>query len=115
MKDAEWIVFVGDQQQGKGTRMKVKTVVGPFQTIDVMEVVSWEEGRSIEVVHRGLVSGRGRFDVQPAGSETSVTWHETLTFPWWLGGGVSAWLARPFLATLWRGNLRRLDKLLTRD
>ena len=112
MKDAEWIVFVHDQQRGKGTRMEVKTVVGPFRTIDVMEVVGWDEGRSIEVVHKGLITGRGTLQATPRGASTLVSWTETLVFPWWLGGGITAWLARPFLAALWRGNLRRLEEVL---
>lgn len=112
MKDAEWIVFVGDQQRGKGTRMKVKTVVGPFRTIDVMEVVAWEEGHSIEVVHRGVITGTGTLRATPQGESTLVSWTETLVFPWWLGGGITAWLARPFLGAIWRGNLRRLEGTL---
>ena len=110
MKDAEWIVFVHDQKRGKGTRMKVETVVGPFRTIDVMEVVGWEEGRSIEVVHKGLITGHGTLQATSQGAGTLVSWSETLVFPWWLGGRITAWLAQPFLATIWRGNLRRLEE-----
>lgn len=110
MKDAEWIVFVHDQQRGKGTKMKVKTVIGPFRTIDMMEVVGWEEGRSIDVVHQGLITGQGTLQAIPSGDGTIVSWTETLVFPWWLGGGVTAWLARPVLAAVWRGNLRRLEE-----
>ena len=113
MKDARWIIFKGDQRHGEGTRMEVKTVVGPLRTIDVMEVVGWEEGRSIEVVHRGLVTGRGTLRAEPEDGQTVVSWNEDLTFPWWLGGAVTAWLARPGLAGLWRGNLRRLEESLT--
>ena len=110
MRDAESIVFLGDQRRGKGTMMRVETVVGPFRTIDVMEVVGWDEGSSIEVAHRGLVKGRGTLAATQTGKDTLVTWEETLTFPWWLGGGVTAWLARPLLGAIWRGNLRRLEQ-----
>ena len=110
MKDAEWIVFVDDQQRGEGTRMEVKTVVGPFRTIDVMEVVGWDEGHSIEVVHKGVITGQGTLQATPQGDGTLVSWTEKLVFPWWLGGGITAWLARPFLAAIWRGNLRRLEE-----
>lgn len=112
MRDARWIVFVHDQQRGVGTRMKVKTVVGPFRTIDVMEVVGWEEGRSIEVAHEGVVTGRGTLQATPQGSGTLVSWTESLVFPWWLGGRIMTWLARPFLTAIWRGNLRRLEEAL---
>ena len=113
MKDAERIVFVHDQRRGKGTRMEVVTVVGPFRTVDVMEVVGWDEGRSIEVAHRGLITGRGTLAAEPAGKGTLVSWREELTFPWWLGGPIPAWLARPVLAAIWRGNLARLEESLT--
>lgn len=113
MKDAQWIVFVNDQRRGKGTRMEVKTVVGPFRTVDAMEVVGWEEGRSIEVAHRGLVQGQGKLAVSPGDDVTTVTWEENLTFPWWLGGRFTAWLALPVLSAIWRGNLRRLEAVLS--
>ena len=113
MKDAKWIVFVDDQRRGKGTRMEVKTVVGPFHMVDVLEVVGWDEGRAIEVEHRGLVTGRGRLSATPGGTGTIVGWQETLVFPWWLGGAMTAWLAKPVLAAIWRGNLARLEETLT--
>lgn len=113
MKDARWIVFVHDQRRGKGTRMEVKTVVGPFRMVDVMEVVGWDEGQSIEVAHRGWVAGQGRLTATSGGRGTVVTWEEALTFPWWLGGPITAWLSRPVLAAIWRGNLRRLEETLT--
>jgi len=110
MRDAESIVFLGDQRRGKGTMMRVETVVGPFRTADVMEVVGWDEGSTIEVAHQGLVKGRGTLEARPVGEGTMVTWEETLAFPWWLGGAATAWMARPVLAAIWRGNLRRLEE-----
>jgi Polyketide cyclase / dehydrase and lipid transport len=112
MKDAERIVFVHDQRRGKGTRMEVVTLVGPFRTIDVMEVVGWDEGHSIEVTHQGLIKGRGILAAAQARDGTLVSWQEELTFPWWLGGPITAWLARPVLAAIWRGNLARLEESL---
>lgn len=113
MRDARSLVFVGDQRAGKGTRMEVETVVGPFRTVDVIEVVGWDEGHSIEVAHRGLVRGLGRLSVTPHGDGALVEWVEELGFPWWLGGGATAWLARPVLAAIWLGNLRRLEESLS--
>jgi carbon monoxide dehydrogenase subunit G len=113
MRDAEWIVFVGDQTSGTGTRMQVKTVVGPLRTLDEMEVVAWDEGHSITVEHRGLIKGTGTLAANPIDSGTMVSWDEELVFPWWLGGPVTAWLARPVLAAIWRGNLRRLEGTLS--
>jgi uncharacterized protein YndB with AHSA1/START domain len=113
MRDAKWVVFVHDQRRGVGTRMKVKTVVGPFRTIDLMEVVGWAEGRSIEVAHRGLVKGRGALSATPEARSTVVSWEESLTFPWWLGGPITAWLATPWLRSVWSGNLKRLEDSLS--
>lgn len=113
MRDAESVVFVDDQRRGKGTRMEVMTVVGPFRTLDRMEVTGWEEGRFVEVTHQGMVKGRGTLTAEPAADGSVVTWEEELTFPWWLGGPVTAWLARPVLTAVWRGNLRRLEDTLS--
>lgn len=113
MKDAEQIEFTSDQRTGVGTTMEVETRVGPLRTLDVLEVTGWEEGRSIDVVHRGLVKGTGTLAVEPNADAATVTWDEDLTFPWWLGGPVTAWLARPILAAIWRGNLARLEESLT--
>ena len=114
MRDAESIVFTGEQREGVGTRMEVRTTVGPFRTNDVMEVVGWDQGRSIEVTHEGVVKGRGRLSADAGGDDrTVVAWVEELAFPWWLGGVVTAWLARPVLAVIWRGNLERLEEVVT--
>lgn len=114
MRDAHSIVFGTAQRAGIGTRMEVETRVGPLRTLDVMEVTGWDEGHSIEVAHKGLVRGRGKLAATPKeGDRTLVSWEEGLAFPWWLGGGLTAWLARPVLAAIWRGNLRRLDEMLT--
>lgn len=112
MRDADSVEFVGDQRSGEGTRLDVMTVVGPFRTLDRMEVTGWEDGRSIEVSHEGLVTGHGKFTVEARDGGTTVTWEEELSFPWWLGGPITSWLARPVLARIWRGNLRRLEELV---
>lgn len=108
MQDAGSIEFLTGQTSGVGTVMLVPTRVGPLRTTDVMEVVAWEDGRLIAVEHRGQVSGVGQFEVKPAANGTELEWEETLRFPWWLGGPVGAWLARPILKRIWRGNLGRL-------
>lgn len=113
MKDARSVVFVGDRRSGVGTRMRVRTVIGPIRLVDEMEVTGWEEGRSIEVAHTGLVTGRGRLSAIPDRDGTLVEWSESLSFPWWLGGALTAWLATGILTAVWRGNLRRLEERLS--
>jgi hypothetical protein len=112
MKDARSLVFVGEKRRGVGTRMSVATRVGPFRTTDILEVVGWDEGRSIDVAHQGLVRGRGRLSATPDDGDTVVTWDEELAFPWWLGGAITGWFARPLLAATWKGNLARLEDSL---
>jgi uncharacterized protein YndB with AHSA1/START domain len=113
MRDARSIEFLTESRRGEGTRMEVETVVGPFRTTDIMEVVGWDEGRSIDVVHQGLVTGTGRLSISDVDGTTTLTWAETLTFPLWLGGGLTAWFARPVLRSIWKGNLRRFDQLVS--
>ena len=113
MRDARSLEFIGEQRSGVGTRMEVETVVGPFRTLDEMEVVGWDEGRSIEVVHVGIVKGRGTLEASPDDGGTRVSWAETIRFPWWLGGPITSWLARPVLRRVWLGNLERLEGTLS--
>ena len=108
MADAESIEFEAGPTQGVGTRLRVATRIGPLRTVDMLEVVEWIERRRISVVHSGVVSGRGSFDIVPLAGGTRLRWRERLVFPWWLGGPVTAWVAGPILARVWRGNLARL-------
>lgn len=107
MADAESIEFLTDARRGVGTEMRVLTKVGPFSTNDVIRVEDWIEPRTIGVTHRGLVTGTGRFDLDPVDAGTRFTWDEDLRFPWYLGGGATAAAAAPILRRIWRGNLRR--------
>jgi carbon monoxide dehydrogenase subunit G len=110
---AEWMVdvasldFEGEQRSGAGTVMKALTKVGPLRTIDIIRVVGWHPPHSIEVVHEGVVTGEGRFLLEPTGVGTRFTWAEHLELPWTLGGPVGAWVVGRVLTFVWRGNLAR--------
>jgi len=109
MADATAIRFTGPLRRGQGTTFECDTRVGPLRMTDHMEITGWDPGSSMEVVHRGIVTGRGRFTLEEGpGTATTIRWEEELRFPLWWGGGVGARMARPVLASLWRGNLRRL-------
>ena len=109
MRDAVAIRFVGDQRRGVGTTFECDTRVGPIRLTDIMEITDWEPSSTMAVVHRGLIAGSGRFSLEDGpGTATTIRWEERLRFPWWLGRTTGAWVARPVLAALWRGNLRRL-------
>lgn len=108
MADAERIMFRTEQTRGVGTAMDVLTRVGPFRTVDVMVVDRWDDRRAIGVIHRGIVSGTGVFTIDAVATGTKVMWREDLRFPWYLGGGITAVLARPVLRRIWKRNLDRL-------
>jgi carbon monoxide dehydrogenase subunit G len=108
MADVVAVEFLGSQHRGAGTRVSVATRIGPFHTADLMEFTEWSDPEAMGVAHQGLFTGQGRFTLTPEGDGTRFTWAEDLRFPWYLGGSVGAWLARPVLARIWRNNLRRL-------
>ena len=108
MQDAEEIRFLTERTSGVGTRFECDTVVGPLKLTDVMEITDWQHAKSMEVRHQGLVGGTGVFTLRASGSNTVFSWVERLTFPWYFAGPLGAFLARPVLRALWRGNLRRL-------
>jgi Polyketide cyclase / dehydrase and lipid transport len=111
MGDAVAIRFVTLQTSGAGVVMDCDTRIGPIRLTDRMVVTQWAEGRAIAIRHEGLVSGTGRFTIEPDLAGTRFTWSEDLRFPWWLGGLVAASAARPVLAAIWRRDLRRLRML----
>jgi len=109
MDDATGIRFRTSQREGIGTAFDTETRIGPIRLTDVMVVTEWDPGRVIGIRHDGLVTGTGRFTLQPArGAQTRFTWEEKLDFPWWLGGPVGALMGRPVLKWVWRRNLAHL-------
>ncbi len=143
MADAAEIRFTSDRRSGVGTVFECETRVGPLRTTDVMEVTEWRDAAAMGVRHTGLFTGTGRFALEaapapapisadtPAAAHTPaladadtpgagrgatvLSWEEDLVFPWWLGGPVGAWAARPILRRVWRGNLRRFSALVMAD
>jgi carbon monoxide dehydrogenase subunit G len=111
MADAAAITFVGERREGVGTTFTCDTRIGPLRTQDRMTVTEWEPPRSLGVRHSGIVTGTGRFTLAPAdGDRTTLTWDEDLSFPWYLGGPVTALAAAPVFRLLWAGNLRRFAR-----
>jgi len=113
MQDAAAIRFLSEQREGAGTRFECDTKIGPFSLTDVMEVTSWEDERRMGVRHVGLVEGTGEFTLtEVAPGRTEFRWEEDLSFPWFLGGPIGAFFARPVLRLVWKGNLKRLNARL---
>lgn len=117
MADAERIRFVTEQTRGVGTRFECVTRVGPIHLTDRMEITEWEPARAMGVRHEGLVTGTGRFTLEPLDDarRTRFTWEEDLTFPWWLGGRLGERVGgQHVMRRIWRGNLERLRTLVER-
>ena len=116
MADAESITITSASTEGIGTTFDCLTKVGPFTTVDKMEIVSWDEGWAMGVRHVGLVTGTGEFRLTHNGDGTTLfTWSERLAFPWWMGGPIGGFLGgRLVLSWIWRRNLDRLRELIER-
>lgn len=111
MADAVAIDFETAQRRGVGTSFLCATKIGPLRTTDRMTITEWEEPVAIGVVHEGSVTGHGRFELSATtSSTTTVTWHEALTLPWWMGGALGGVVAAPIFRWIWRRNLTRLKQ-----
>jgi len=115
MSDAVRLDFIGDQTTGVGTKFEVDTRIGPLRTTDVMTITEWDEPSVIGVDHDGLVSGSGRFVLTGHGDRTNFAWTECLSLPWWFGGRLGEWVAKPILNLVWRRNLAALKKRIERN
>ena len=108
MADAASITFQSEQREGLGTEFLCVTKVGPIKLTDVMTITSWENERAMGVRHSGIVTGEGTFTLTAQGQNSVLSWDENLSFPWWMGGKIGEFMAKPILTAIWRGNLRRL-------
>jgi len=106
--DAHAIEFLTEMHSGVGTRMEVETRFGSFRTTDVMEITAWDEGERMAATHQGRFTGQGAFTLEPEDGGTRCSWTEEIRFPWFFGGPIGAWAARPIFSWVWRHNLRRL-------
>jgi carbon monoxide dehydrogenase subunit G len=108
MRDARAIRFTSPTTAGVGTTFDCDTKIGPFRLTDRMEVTEWVAGQAMGIRHAGIVTGQGRFSLEPTPAGTRFIWTEALRFPWWQGGAVAGFLSRPVLRRVWNGNLSRL-------
>lgn len=113
MQDAEKIDFLSDQTEGVGVEIDVATKVGPFRTADRMVFIAWEPPHRMGVEHQGLFTGSGEFTLAEIPTGTRFEWTESITFPWYLGGPIGAFVARPILRRIWRRNLSNLRERFT--
>jgi hypothetical protein len=113
MADAEAIHFQSAQRSGVGTSFETDTKVGPLRLKDQMVVTEWEPGRVMGIRHTGVVTGTGRFTLEPvpgAVDQTRFTWEETLLFPIWMGAALGGRAGAPILKKIWQRNLDNLRR-----
>jgi carbon monoxide dehydrogenase subunit G len=113
MHDAVAIRFTSECTQGAGTTFDCDTKIGPLRLTDRMEITSWEPETTMGVHHIGVVTGTGEFTLEPVDdAHTRFTWHEQLTFPWWMGGPLGALAGGQVLKLVWKRNLRQLKTIV---
>ena len=103
------IRFVTDQTAGVGTRFECVTRVGPIRLTDRMEITEWEPGRAMGVRHDGLVTGTGRFTLEPldGGRRTPVHVGRGADVPVVARRPVGARVGgQPVMRRIWRGQPR---------
>jgi len=83
MVDATAVEVLGEPRRGVGTRIKAVTDIAGIPLTDLMEVVTWEEGRLITVMHHGWpIRGLAWFELRPAlEGGTWFEWAEELDPP----------------------------------
>jgi carbon monoxide dehydrogenase subunit G len=115
MHDAVAIDFTSAAHRGVGTTFDCDTKIGPLRLTDRMEITEWVDAQLMGVRHVGVVTGTGRFTLEPVGlHHTKFTWEERLEFPWWMGGALGAFAGAPVLTQVWKRNLRELAVLVRR-
>ena len=112
MHDAASITFLSPTSEGIGTQFACLTKVAPFKTTDIMTITQWVDERTMGVEHVGLVKGTGTFQIAPKGEGSTITWEESLTFPWWMLGAFGSLFASPILKLIWKKNLQNLKKIV---
>ena len=113
MQDAAKIDFLSENEAGIDTKMKVLTKVGPFSLNDIITVTSWEEMKSIGVVHEGIVTGKGAFYLSKNNEDsTKFEWIEDLKAPYYLGGTIAEFFGGFVLKSIWKKNLMNLKNIL---
>jgi len=112
MHDAVSITFTSPATEGVGTKFSCLTKVGPFKTTDIMTINQWQENETMGVEHVGLVKGTGTFHIEPHDEGSTITWKESLTFPWWMLGVFGSLFASPILTLIWKKNLQNLRQIV---
>lgn len=113
MRDARSIRVEPPGEAGAGSVLVIDTRVGPFRTVDRFEITEVVPMSQVAGRHRGLFTGEGLFELSEAGpGRTRFAWREKISFPWFFGGRLGAWAAKPILTRIWRSNLLAFKELV---
>lgn len=117
MVDARDVRVRGGRRRGTGVRIECPTSLLGVTVRDVMEVTAWEPREVLEVRHVGrLISGTGRFELEPTAVGTRVTWREHVDPPLGrLGEAVAGRLVRPLVARRFRASMDNFKRLCERE
>ncbi|MBM45613.1 MAG: hypothetical protein CL458_05070 [Acidimicrobiaceae bacterium] len=110
MMDALSVEVTSEISEGLGVTFVCLTAVGPFRVRDQMEIVEWEHEKLMAVKHSGIVTGVGRFTLDPVAGGTRFSWVESIDLPWHFAGKFGEQLAKPILTAIWKRNLRGLRR-----
>ena len=113
MVDATTVEVLGSQRTGVGTRVRAVTRIAGVPLVDVMEVVGWEDGRLIQVMHHGWpIRGLAWFELRPTPEGgTWFEWAEELDPPLGPLGELGGLVLRPAIERVLRRSLAKLKRL----
>ena len=110
MMDALNVEVTSEMSEGLGVTFVCLTAIGPFRVRDHMETIEWEHEKLIAVKHSGIVTGVGRFTLEPIAGGTRFSWVESIALPWHFAGKLGERLAQPIFKAIWKRNLRDLRR-----
>ena len=115
MADADAIRFIGDQTRGVGTRVRLRHQGRP--AAPHRRDGDHRSGRRTPRWASSTVAwspARGSFELVPIDLDRRcrMTWSETLSFPWWMGGPIGARIGGAVLRQIWRRNLTAFRRLI---
>jgi Polyketide cyclase / dehydrase and lipid transport len=114
MPDVAWIRVVGTRRED-GAVLEVKTkVLGVPAVTDRLRVTGWEPPHRLEIVHEGLVRGRGEWRLVPLARGTGFVWLEELEMPFPPLGDVALRVYAPVQRWMLRRSIANLRRIVER-
>src|SRR5262245_12041885 len=103
MLDADRVAVVGDQREGVGVRLAVRTrILGLPAFTERMEVVGWEPPSRLRIRTGSIVAGQGTWLLAPAPGGSWAVWIEDVRLGVPVVGELAALAYAPILRRLMR-------------